>query len=154
MLLLLLFGLLAAPPQTNSPPQRLPQGKGLPHKPASSLPDDRFVRDLHDKDINDVLSLYSADAVFVQPDGTEVHGAAELRKLYEQVTASLDSDLSLQVNGVIILSPKLGIREIGNYRETLRHRDTGKVEEVHGTFKFAGHKEADGQWRFTRMEWH
>jgi len=154
MLALLLLVQLAASPQASSPPRRPSQEKAAPHKPASSLPDDRFGKDLHDKNIDDVLMLYSSDAVFVQPDGTEVHGSAELSKLYEQVTAALDSDLYLQVNSVIVLTPKLGIRETGTYRETLRHRDTGKVEEVHGTFKFAGHKEADGQWRFTRMEWH
>ena len=119
--------------------------------PASPLPDARFVRDLHDKKVDDVLELYTADAVFVQPDGTEVSGPG-LRKLYEQVTTSLDSDLHLHATVLGYAGGK--VEESGEYTETLRHRDTGKVDEIKGTYKFAGRMEADGSWRFTRMEWH
>ena len=117
---------------------------------ASPLPDARFVRDLREKKIDDVLRLYTADAVFVQPDGTKVGGAA-LRKLYEQVTGALDSDLHLHAAKVERKGNEAV--EAGAYSETLRHRDTGKTEDVHGSYRFAGRRCADGSWRFTRMEW-
>lgn len=113
--------------------------------------DDRFVRDLHDKRIDDVLTLYAADAVFVNPDGEQIRGP-KLRKLYETVTTTLDSDLHLKPE----MYEQMGRsgEESGSYTETLRHRDTGKVDEVHGTYKFDVIHEKDGQWLFTRMEWH
>ena len=46
------------------------------------------------------------------------------------------------------------VEEFGDYTEMLRHRDTGKVDHVQGTYRFAGRMEADGHWRFTRMECH
>lgn len=67
---------------------------------ASPLPDERFVLDLHDKNVDDVLTLYTADAVFVNPDGSVAHSGPELRKLYQQVTSMLDSDLHLHTTMV------------------------------------------------------
>jgi ketosteroid isomerase-like protein len=102
--------------------------------------------------VEDVLTLYTADAVFVNPDGSVAHSGPELRKLYEQVTATLDSDLHLHLESIQQMGRH--VEESGSYTETLRHRDTGKVEEVKGTYLFVGRCEADGQCRYTRMEWH
>lgn len=118
---------------------------------AANLPDERFVRDLHDKNIDDVLALYAPDAVFVNPDGTEATGPG-LRKLYEQVAAAFDSDLhltslSIQVDGDTAV-------EDGTYTETLGHRDTGMIDHVHGKYRFAFRRITDGRWLYTRMEWH
>jgi ketosteroid isomerase-like protein len=127
------------------------QANGPSQASAADALDARFVLDLHDKKIDDVLALYSAGAVFVQPDGHEV-SAAGLRTLYQQVTSALDSDLHLKrtslkrnVNTVI---------EDGTYTESLRHRDTGKVDDVKGIYRFTMHRDDTGQWRYSRMEWH
>jgi len=113
--------------------------------------DERFVRDLHDKKIEDVLALYTADAVFVNPDGSENTGPG-LRKLYEQVTAAFDSDLHLKP--LHFKREGSTAEEDGTYEESLGHRDTGKVDHLHGAFRFTMRQDADGQWRYTRMEWH
>ena len=113
--------------------------------------DERFVRDLHDQKIDAVLTLYTANAVFVNPDGSEHTGPA-LRKLYEQVTAAFDSDLHLKCVGI-----KRNLNtliEDGTYTEKLGHRDSGKIDRVHGTYRFTVHLDADGKWRYSRMEWH
>jgi hypothetical protein len=89
--------------------------------------------------------------VFVNPDGSEHTGPA-LRKLYEQVTAAFDSDLHLKCVGV-----KRNLNtliEDGTYTEKLGHRDSGKIDRVHGTYRFTVHLDADGKWRYSRMEWH
>jgi len=113
--------------------------------------DARFVLDLHDKKIDDVLTLYAKDAVFVQPDGTEVSGPG-LRALYESTFKSLDSDLHLKRTG---LKHDLNtVIEDGTYTEALGAKDTGKVENVTGTYRFTLHLDADGHWRYSRMEWH
>jgi ketosteroid isomerase-like protein len=111
----------------------------------------QFVHDLHDKKIDDVLKLYTADAVFVNPDGSE-HSGPELRKLYEQVAAAFDSDLHLKC--VSIKRDLNTLIEDGTYTEELGHRDTGKTDHVQGTYRFTVHLDADGEWRYSRMEWH
>lgn len=117
---------------------------------SAQFPDKRFVRDLHDKKIEDVLTIYTADAVFVNPDGKEISGAG-LRKLYEEVTKAFDSDLHLK--RLKVEQEGETAVETGSYTETLRHRDTGKVDHVHGSYRFALRREPDGEWRYTRMEW-
>jgi ketosteroid isomerase-like protein len=113
--------------------------------------DARFVLDLHDKKIDDVLTLYAPGAVFVNPDRTQATGPG-LRKLYEQVTSSFNSDLHLKQTSL-----KRSIStliEDGTYTEDLGHRDTGKVTHLSGTYRFIFHRDPDGQWRYSRMEWH
>lgn len=123
----------------------------LPAVDAAGNLDARFVLDLHDKKIDDVLTLYAPDAVFVNPDGTEATGPG-LRKLYEQVASAFNSDLHLKQTSL-----KRSINtliEDGTYTEDLGHRDTGKVDHLSGTYRFTFHRDADGQWRYSRMEWH
>jgi ketosteroid isomerase-like protein len=124
---------------------------GLPAQDLVRGLDGRFVRDLHEKKIDDVLKLYTPDAVFVNPDGTEATGSG-LRRLYEQVTKTFDSDLHL--NQASLKHNLNTLIEDGTYTETLRHRDTGKIDDVKGTYRFTMHLDADGQWRYSRMEWH
>ena len=117
---------------------------------AATLLDARFARDLHDKKIDELLTLYTTDAVFVDPSG-ESSGAG-LRALYVKITTTLDSDLHLQRTS---LKHDLNtLIEDGTYTERLGHRDTGKVDDMKGTYRFTMHKDADGQWRYSRMEWH
>ena len=118
--------------------------------PGPALPDERFVRDLHDKNIDDVLTLYAADAVFVDPDGHRSRGPA-LRRLYEQVTVAFDSDLHLKSLG--LTHHREVAVEHGTYTETLRDRASGKVEQIHGTYRFTARVQPDGRWLFTRMVW-
>jgi ketosteroid isomerase-like protein len=113
--------------------------------------DERFVHDLHDKKIDDVLKLYTSDAVFVNPDGSENTGPG-LRKLYEQVTTAFDSDLHLKC--VSVKRNLNTLIEDGTYTEELGHRDSGTIDHVHGTYRFTVHLDADGEWRYSRMEWH
>jgi ketosteroid isomerase-like protein len=119
---------------------------------SSPLPDAQFAVNLHNKQIDDVLGLYTADAVFVNPDGSVAHAGPELRTLYEQVTGSFDSEMHLSPKKARQVGPNVVVS--GNYKETLRHRNTGKVHVVKGRYLFVGHKEEDGVYRYSRMEWH
>jgi ketosteroid isomerase-like protein len=124
---------------------------GVRVPPFAAALDARFVRDLHDKKMDDVLTLYTADAVFVNPDGSTATGPG-MRKLYEQVFAAFDSDLHLKP-AHFGRHGDTGVED-GTYEEALGHRDTGKVDQIHGTFRFSMRRDSDGQWRYTRMEWH
>jgi len=118
---------------------------------AVNVLDERFVHDLHDKKVYDVLTLYTSDAVFVNPDGQRVSGAG-LRQLYDQVTKAFDSDLHLKREH-LKRQGETAVED-GTYAETLGHRDTGKVDNVQGTYRFTLRREADGSWLFSQMEWH
>jgi ketosteroid isomerase-like protein len=113
--------------------------------------DARFVLDLHDKKMDDLLTLYSKDAVFVQPDGKKI-ASSGLRALYQATMKAFDSDLHLKR-----LSFKHSITTViedGSYTEALVRRNSRKTENVQGTYRFTLHLDPDGEWRYSRMEWH
>jgi uncharacterized protein (TIGR02246 family) len=142
MKLLLVATLVLA--QAAAPPQ-------ASHQPAPALQDDRFVRDLHDKDIDDVLTLYTPKAVFVNPDGTSSKGLEEIRKLYEQVTATYDSDLHLTTTN--LRRTNNTIIEHGRFTETLRIRATGATQQSSGTYIFLHERQSDGTWLIAMQKW-
>jgi uncharacterized protein (TIGR02246 family) len=122
-----------------------------PHQPAPVLQDDRFVRDLHDKDVEDVLTLYTPNAVFVNPDGKTSKGLLEIRKLYEQVTTTYDSDLHLTTTK--LRHTNNAIIEHGRFTETLRIRATGATQQSSGTYVFLHERQPDGTWLIAMQKW-
>jgi hypothetical protein len=58
---------------------------------AAALPVNRFTEDMRTKNIDDVLSLYTHDAIFAQPDGAQVKGKNRLRNLYLHVFATYEA---------------------------------------------------------------
>ena len=99
-----------------------------------------------------MLALYTDDAIFVNPDGSMAYGRTELKQLYQRVTGAMDSDLHLHPE--VVKQMGRTVEESGNYTETLRHRDTGKVESIQGKYRFVGRREMDGGYKYSRMEWH
>jgi uncharacterized protein (TIGR02246 family) len=116
-----------------------------------AIQDDRFVRDLHDKNIDDVLELYTPKAVFITPEGKTFKGTEELRKLYEQVTGNYDSDIHLKTTR--LLQSTSVVIEHGTYTETLRNRATGISQEIHGTYVFLHERQSDGTWLIAHQKW-
>jgi ketosteroid isomerase-like protein len=127
-------------------------------------PTDRFVRDMRAKDIADVLSMYEETAIFIDPEGHTFIGAEALRKLYEQVFATYDSDLhlhrtALEPTGRIYsdLQPGRPVSalsvETGDYDEDLRLRATGAMTHLCGGYKFTWRFTDQGTWLISRMEW-
>ncbi len=138
-IVLLAFALFLVPSATS-------QTRALP-----PLQSERFARDLRDKNIEDVLSLYTPDAVFTDPDGKTFKGIDEIRKLYEQVTSTYDSDLHLMLTS-FEQTHTFGI-EHGVYRETLRNRSTGATRQVRGTYVFLHERQMDGTWLIAHQKW-
>jgi ketosteroid isomerase-like protein len=112
---------------------------------------DRFARDLHEKNIGDILSISTLNSVFVEPSGKTYTGDEELRELYEQVTGTYDSDLHLTSTRVD--HSRTFAIEHGTYTETLRNRATGAVQEVHGTYVFVHERQPNGEWLIARQTW-
>jgi ketosteroid isomerase-like protein len=114
----------------------------------------RFVDDLKTKKMDDVLSLYTPGAVFIQPDGTEVIGLDALRRLYLTIFATYDSDLSLEDSEIRPVSSGSSLCvHSGHYDENLRTRKDGTTAHIHGMYSFTYKRTKDGRWLITRMRW-
>jgi ketosteroid isomerase-like protein len=91
----------------------------------------QWASDLHAKHIEDSLAQYAADADFVS-DAGRAHGTDALRSLFQNVTATLDSDLTFTSERVEV-SGDLAY-DSGTYTETLVTRATGTVQHLAGSY--------------------
>jgi uncharacterized protein (TIGR02246 family) len=142
MHLLLALALLQQP----TPPQRPPR---------PNIPTQRFLDDMRSKNLEDVLALYTPDAVFTDPEGQTFSTPTAIRKLYIQVFATYDSDLHLNSSSLSInRDNKTGTAvDTGLYTEDLTVRATGVVLHPNGNYRFVWSLQPDGRWLISRMEW-
>jgi len=126
-----------------------------PRPPRPNIPTQRFIDDMRSKNLEDVLALYTPDAVFTDPEGHTFATPAALRQLYIQVFATYDSDLQLTSASLSISRDnKTGTAvDTGSYTEALTVRATGAVLHPHGTYRFVWSLQPDGKWLISRMEW-
>ena len=125
--------------------------------PSPNLPTQRWILDMQAKNLEDVLSLYTPDAVFVDPTGSQFTTPQALRKLYTQVFATYDSDLTrgkgtIAIQGDPQLPGTIAV-ESAAYTEDLRTRATNTVAHLCGDYRFTYILQKDGHWLISRMEW-
>jgi len=110
-----------------------------------------WARNLHDKKIEASLAEFTADGEFIQPDGTRVRGTEALRKLYEMITATFDSDLvfdsqRMEVSGDLAY-------DSGTFREVLTMRAGGKRLFSTGSYLTVYRRNKDGRWLIAQQVW-
>ncbi len=83
-----------------------------------------------------------------------LHGSVALRKLYVRIFSTYDSNLYIRRRTVSTVPRMKGIVvESGTYVENLRVRSTGRVQRLHGKYRFTYERQPDGRWLFSRQEW-
>ena len=111
----------------------------------------QWAHNLHEKQVASSIAEGSADTEFIQPDGSSVHGAEALRKLFDTVTAAYDSNLTFQSSGVESTGDHA--TDKGSYREILTDRATGKRQLIHGGYATEYLHTASGGWLIARQSW-
>jgi ketosteroid isomerase-like protein len=139
-LLIALLALIPATAPAQTGPEKMPP-----------IQSERFARDLHDKKIEDIISLYTPDAEFIDPDGKTYKGLEQIRLMYEHITLTYDSDLHLKAVS-FQQTHAFGI-EHGTYTETLHNRRTGVTQHIAGTYVFLHERQLNGDWLIARQKW-
>jgi peptidoglycan/xylan/chitin deacetylase (PgdA/CDA1 family) len=112
---------------------------------------EQWAQNLREKKIEASVAEYTADGEFIQPDGGRVHGTDALRKLYETITATFDSDLIFDSQRVE-LSNDLAY-DSGTFRELLTLRATGKRLFSTGSYLTVYRRDPAGQWLIAQQVW-
>ena len=112
---------------------------------------EQWAQNLREKKIEASVAEYTADAEFIQPDGSRVHGTDALHKLYETITATFNSDLVFDSQRVE-LSSDLAY-DSGTFRELLTLRPTGKRLFATGSYLTIYHRDPTGQWLIAQQVW-
>jgi len=97
------------------------------------------------------IAEYAADAEFLQPGGQRVKGSDALRKLFENITKTFDSDLTFTPERVETSGDLT--YDSGTYRETLVTRATGTRMESRGSYLTVYRRGKDGAWLIVEQVW-
>jgi len=131
------------------------------------IPTNRFIDDMRRKNIDDVLSLYTPDAVFVDFFGRKFATVDTRRTFFEQTFQTFDTeDLVFEHLLTVIRGPfhSETVEQGGEYTEVLRTRDTDEVQRYCGDYHvlykhFVDSLQSDqsgkpeSKWLITLQEW-
>ncbi len=112
---------------------------------------DQWAHNLHDKQVEASVAQYAPDADFLDPSGNVTHGSAALRRLFQTVTATFDSNLVF-LDHRVESSGGLAY-DSGTYKETLVTRATGQKQELRGTYLTVYQRGPDGRWLIAEQMW-
>jgi len=112
---------------------------------------EEWARNLHNKRIDASVAEYAEDADFLDPGANNTHGTAAIRKLFETVTATFDSDLTFHSSRVEN-SGDLAY-DSGSYHVTLTVRATGKQQKISGNYLTIYRRSKNGAWLIVEQMW-
>jgi ketosteroid isomerase-like protein len=110
-----------------------------------------WALNLREKHVDASMALYAADAEFLQPDGQRVKGTDALRKLFENITKTFNSDLTFTPERVETSGDLT--YDTGTYRETLVTRATGTRMESRGSYLTVYRRGKGGVWLIVEQVW-
>jgi len=144
---LLAFATILAPPIS-------PTATAAPQ--ASTLADlakirEDWVQDLRTKQLEPILKFYAADAVFLQPTGERITGAAALRTLFQTIMATFNSDLTLHSQN-LETSGDLAY-DSGDFQETLTTIANGAKITAKGSYIIIYKRQPNGTWQIVQHVW-
>ena len=130
----------------------------LPHKHSPPvLPTRQYADDMRAKNIEDILAMYTPDAIFTDPDGNTFSTPDAMRGLYQQTFATYDSDLTFTVKKLSVKgdgwSAGTTAVESDEYEEALQTRATKTIQRVCGDCVFSWVRQADGLWLIVSQRW-
>jgi ketosteroid isomerase-like protein len=122
-----------------------------------TLPTDQWILDMQAKNLDDILSLYTPDAVFIDPQGKQFATPDAMRKLYTDTFAAYDSDLkrgkgTIAIQGNPQVPGAIAI-EAAAYTEDLTKHADHTTAHLCGDYRFTYILQQNGKWLIQRMEW-
>jgi len=103
------------------------------------------VQDLRTKQLEQIPKFYASDAVFLQPSGERLTGAAALRTLFQNIMATFNSDLTLRSQR-LETSGDLAY-DSGEFQEMLNTIATGAKITSKGRYIMIFKRTPDGGWK-------
>ena len=103
--------------------------------------------------VEDVLSLYAADALLLQPNGTVAHGAGQIRDFWQQLMRqgayAMDVlDVRRELDGTIVTRIRFSdVKSMPSVRpQTMKYRYGGVIYSVL-------RQQSDGRWKAEVQRW-
>jgi uncharacterized protein (TIGR02246 family) len=110
-----------------------------------------WILSLQNKHLQKAMSVYTDDAIFYSPGMKAVNGKKAISDLYQMVMKQFTSHCNLNSSGVEICGPMA--YDSGSYSETLLDAKTHKTNSLKGNYLMTLKKQADGNWKISRIMW-
>jgi ketosteroid isomerase-like protein len=110
-----------------------------------------WVQDLRTKRLEPILNFYAPDAVFLQPTGEQITGAAALRAFFQTIMATFNSDLTLHSHN-LETSGDLAY-DSGDFQEALTSVATGAKMTSKGSYIIIFKRQPGGSWQIVQHVW-
>jgi ketosteroid isomerase-like protein len=110
-----------------------------------------WAKDLHAKQLDQLVALYASDAVFLKPSGERVTGRPAIRDLCKKVMSTFTSDITFQS----LASDHSGelAYDSGEYRESLIKLSDETKANVEGNYVMIFKRQSDGSWLIAEQMW-
>jgi uncharacterized protein (TIGR02246 family) len=112
---------------------------------------EQWAQQLHNKQLDPILTLYAPDAVFLSPGSSRVTGQTEIRALFKNVMATFTSNITL--HSIHTESSGDLAYDSGEFRETLVPTSGGPSQESQGNYVMILKRQPDGKWRIVQHIW-
>lgn len=130
---------------------------GQANKEASAVADDiakirsEWAKDLHSKQLEQMVMLYAPDAVFLPPTGERITGRPAIRDLSKKIMETFTSDISL--HSVVTEHSGNLAYDSGDYSETLVTVSDGAKMEAQGNYLMVFKRQSAGNWLILEQVW-
>ena len=128
-----------------------PQPKSSGAADAIALVRDEWVKDLHDKQLDRFVMLYTPDAAFLPPNGERISGRPAIRDLTRNVMGIYTS--SLVFHSITVEHSGDLAYDSGDFRETLLKLSDGSTSEGKGNYLMVFKRQPDGKWLIAQQVW-
>jgi len=112
---------------------------------------DKWVRELHDKHLDQIVAHYAPDASFLSPSGGRFTGPTAIRGLFKTVMDTVTSELTL--HSIVTESSGDLAYDSGDYAETLVPMKGGPDQHFQGDYLIVFKRQKDGKWLIVQHTW-
>jgi ketosteroid isomerase-like protein len=107
--------------------------------------DEKWVKAIADKDVDKVVGVYGADAVFLAPN-EPIKSGPELKKAWEDLLKAPNLALSFSPTSISVSDDGSLAYDVGSYRFSMDDPKAGHIDD-HGKYLVVWRKPQGGDWR-------
>jgi uncharacterized protein (TIGR02246 family) len=112
---------------------------------------EQWVRELRDKQLDQIIALYAPDAAFLSPSGGRFTGQGAIRGLFKTIMDTVTSNLTL--HSMVTESSGDLAYDSGDYTETLVPTKGGPDQHYQGDYLMVFKRQKDGKWLIVQHVW-
>jgi ketosteroid isomerase-like protein len=130
-------------------PEQMPRASGVAEAIAALR--EQWVKELHDKQLDQMIAHYATDAAFLSPSGGRFTGPAAIRGLFKNVMDTVTSELTM--HSLVTENSGDLAYDSGDYTETLVPAKGGPNQHFRGDYLIVFRRQKDGKWLIVQQVW-